>query len=1113
MRNRLSLLFLLCGIHLFGQMSFDQGQYAQFKTAKQGIHVLDGNDLVEAGILANGDRLDRIILLQRTESVLSHINDTAQNFITITPYFIDDSDSILDPSSKVYFYSNAAYGVNWNNNDGKYKYTAHPYSNFEHFLVSATEQPNTNSMITVSGNQPGQASRTISTSLQFWHRDTAMYNLVGTGRRWFGELFDFTTIQAFELPFLPISSLDSSNMYVELNAVARSSSSGTSLSVQGTTAIQFPSVSTSSVANYVTEASFNSFFPSSKQIVLNYDKSSDNGAALWLDQLKVNYVTSNAYVGHANYQKKFQNFPRSADSTSIVQVDGQGLLVFDVTNANEPVYIEPLENSNNTSWEVTEEEFKEFIAIHPDDAFRPQMVRTGNMLTIDALLEKNALIIAPDSMMVAAQNLANLQNSVGVQSTAVSLEEIYAFVNGGTPDIAAIRQFLVELSSHQMNRLQYLTLFGDASYDYKETLPEKTNLIPTFESFGSFSLYSSYITDDYFGYLDQGEGINWYADDLDLGIGRIPVTNNRQAQEVIAKVDKYVNSDDRYGPWRGDMVLVADDVDESWEREFAVVQDALAKRLDTIRPELNMIKIYTDAFLQESKPGSQRYPTAREALFRSVEKGALIVSFVGHGGEVGWASERILQLEDINGWANSAKLPVFTTITCEFTRFDDPTRVSAGEQLFLNPDGGAIALFSTTRSVFATNSTYDINRLLNQKMMSLETPRLGDVLRQTKNNNISGDKIKFSLIGDPTLPLSKPKKKVVLDSINGVAWSAFQDTLNALSWVEIKGHVGSDLAIDENFEGKVWLTFFDKAQDLQTRRNDGAGSVVNYQTQNNIIFRGEASVRGGKFSVQFRVPLDINLRVGTPKVVSYAASQNEDAWGGQRDLLIGGVYDGTVTDNQGPEVRLFINDTNFVSGGISDANPLAIGLMKDESGINAVGLGIGHNIVLELDGSPLNVNEAYVSNIDDFTRGSIAFQYYDLEDGEHSLSLRAWDVLNQWGYDEITFVVVNALDPILEQLKVFPNPFTTELNFILNHNQKGEEGSLRLTLTDNQGQLIWEWTENTILDGNSSDLPMFRISDIPSGKLTPGFYHARVDWKRTLDGKSSRIQEKLIYIR
>ena len=1113
MIDRLSHLLLICSIPVLGQVSYEQGEYVQFKTTKQGIHVLSSNDLVEAGILSIGDRLDRLILLQRTESVLSHLNDTAQTFISATPYFIDDSDSILDSASKIYFYSNASHGVEWNNDDGKYQYTAHPYSNFKHFLISATDQPNSNGMTKVSGNLTGQTSRTINNSHQFWHRDTAIYNLVGTGRRWFGELFDFTTIQTFELPFQPLVTSGSSSMRIELNAVARSSSSGTSLAVQGTTGIQFPAISNSSVANYVTEGSFNAFFPASKQIVLNYDKSSDNGAALWLDQLKVNYLTSNNYSSHPNYQKKFQNFPRSADSISTIEVEGQGLLVFEVTRPDQPICIESFFDSGITWWKVTEEEFKEFIAIHPNDAFEPQLVRMGKFLTLGTLLEKNALIIAPDSMMVAAQNLADIQNSVGVKSTAVSLEEIYAYVNGGTPDIAAIRQFLVELSSLQINRLQYLTLFGDASYDYKQVLPENTNLIPTFESYGSFSLYSSYITDDYFGYLDQGEGINWYADDLDLGIGRIPVKNNLQAQEVIAKINQYVNSDERYGPWRGDMVLVADDVDESWEREFAVVQDALAKRLDTIRPELNLIKIYTDAYLQESKPGSQRYPKAREALFRSVEKGALIVSFVGHGGEVGWASERILQLEDIIGWTNINKLPVFTTITCEFTRFDDPSRVSAGEQLFLNRDGGAIALFSTTRSVFATNSTYDINRLLNQKMMSFETPRLGDVLKDTKNNNISGDKIKFSLIGDPTLPLSKPKKKVVLDSINGFPWSEFQDTLNALSWIEINGHVASNSAIDDNFEGKVWLTFFDKAQDIQTRRNDGAGAVFNYETQNNIIFRGESSVHNGKFRLEFRVPLDINLRVGNPKVVCYAASQNEDAWGGQRDILIGGVYDGTITDNHGPEVRLFVNDTNFVSGGISDANPLAIGLMKDESGINAVGLGIGHNIVLKLDGNPLNVNEAYLSNIDDFTRGSIEFQYYDLEDGEHSLSLRAWDVLNQWGYDEITFTVVNASDPILEQLEVFPNPFTTELNFILKHNQKGEEGLLRLTLIDNQGKSIWEWTANTILNGTSSDLPLFRISDIPAGKLTSGFYNARVDWKRTLDGKSSRIQEKLIYIR
>ena len=148
---------------------------------------------------------------------------------------------------------------------------------------------------------------------------------------------------------------------------------------------------------------------------------------------------------------------------------------------------------------------------------------------------------------------------------------------------------------------------------------------------------------------------------------------------------------------------MVDDADEPWEKEFAVYQDRLAKTLDTTKAELNQIKIYSDAYLQDTKPGSQRYPEARQALFNEVEQGALAVSFVGHGGEVGWTTERILQLEDINGWNNTSKQPVVTTITCEFTRFDDPLRVSAGEQLFLNPNGGAIGLFSTTRSVFATN--------------------------------------------------------------------------------------------------------------------------------------------------------------------------------------------------------------------------------------------------------------------------------------------------------------------------------------------------------------------------------------------------------------------------
>jgi len=659
-------------------------------------------------------------------------------------------------------------------------------------------------------------------------------------------------------------------------------------------------------------------------------------------------------------------------------------------------------------------------------------------------------------------------------------------------------------------------LFGDASYDYKGILSgAKSNVVPTYHTNASFSLISSYITDDFYGYLDSGESVNWFLDDLDIGIGRIPVRTVSEAENAVAKIANYMTGADRFGPWRARGIFVVDDADEPWEKEFAVYQDRLAKTLDTTRAELNQIKIYSDAYLQDTKPGSQRYPEARQALFNEVEQGALAVSFVGHGGEVGWTTERILQLEDINGWNNTSKQPVVTTITCEFTRFDDPLRVSAGEQLFLNPNGGAIGLFSTTRSVFATNSTYALNALLNEEMMQLDNPRLGDVLRETKNNNNSGDKIKFSLIGDAALPLARPKHQMSFDTLNGVAWSDFQDTLKALSWVQIQGGVrdAQSGALLNNFNGKAWVTVFDKPQMQQTKVNDQSGTPFNFTTQNNAVFKGQASVVNGRYTVAFRVPLDINLSYGPPKISAYATDYETDAWGASNDQLMGGIFDGLITDTEGPEVRLFMNDTAFTSGSSVESDANGLGLLYDESGINAVGLGIGHNMTLTLDGEAINVNDYYESDLDDFTRGSLRYPFNDLALGEHTLSLRAWDVLNQWGYDSIAFVVVAPSTPILEQLLAFPNPFTDQVKFQLTHQEQGEEGELKVSVTNNQGQLVWQRTQTLRLNDATTQLPTFTMSEQPGQTPGAGFYSVRVEWTRLIDGKSATIQEKLIYIR
>ncbi len=1097
--------------------------------------MLSGSEIIDLGILGEGSRNESLEIRCRLDGTLSPKNTVSEPMGAdfSIPYHIVDSDSIIDAATEFWFYIPPSYTMIYDPALGRSSYFANPYSDQKYFLVSGGNT--TYQGIPLEAVAEQDSSRALNARAT-WVYDTAMYNLVGTGRRWMGELFDFTTTRAYDFRARTTTSNSNANqpvpgsaIKVQIKAVARASTSNTKLIVHyGTQSetVSFPAVQAGSVSNYVQEKLLTVDFTAdqSTTLTITYDKVGNNAAAMWLDEMIVDWETSEAEVCPDQFMV---NQPRGAGYYSHFEVEGSSCLrIFGLENQQISTLVEPAAvtllgpNQTRNKWYSHEDsprmykigDCNEPPAFIVDEKVNHSEIETATFSDLDGI---ESIIITTDSLLHVASDLAELERASGVTSEVVSLSYIYDIMNTGNPDIGAVRKFLVKAYADYAS-LKYLTLFGDASYDYKGVLSgAKSNLVPTYHTNASFSLMTSYITDDFYGYLDSGESVNWYLDDLDIGIGRIPVRTINEAEEAVAKIANYLQGGARFGPWRARGIFVVDDADEPWEKEFAVYQDRLAKTLDTTRAELNQIKIYSDAYLQDTKPGSQRYPEARKALFNEVEQGALVVSFVGHGGEVGWTTERILQLEDINGWTNTSKQPVVTTITCEFTRFDDPLRVSAGEQLFLNPSGGAIGLFSTTRSVFATNSTYALNALLNEEMMQLNNPRLGDVLRETKNNNNSGDKIKFSLIGDAALPLARPKHQMSFDTLNGMAWADFQDTLKALSWVQIHGSVrdAQGGALLNNFNGKAWVTVFDKPQTQQTKVNDQSGSPFNFTTQNNAVFKGQASVVNGKYTVAFRVPMDINLSFGPPKISAYATNFETDAWGASNDQLMGGIFDGLITDTEGPEVQLFMNDTGFTSGSIVESDATALGLLYDESGINAVGLGIGHNMTLKLDGEAINVNAYYESDLDDFTRGSLRYPFYELALGEHTLSLRAWDVLNQWGYDSIAFVVVEANTPILEQLLAFPNPFTDQVKFQLTHQEQGEEGELKVSVTNNQGQLVWQRAQTLRLNDATIQLPTFTMSEQPGRTPGAGFYSVRVEWTRLVDGKSATIQEKLIYIR
>src|SRR5690606_7211347 len=90
---------------------------------------------------------------------------------------------------------------------------------------------------------------------------------------------------------------------------------------------------------------------------------------------------------------------------------------------------------------------------------------------------------------------------------------------------------------------------------------------------------------------------------------------------------------------------------------------------------------------------------------------------------------------------NFNKYNCFVSITCEFTRFDNPFRQTAGEFAYWSKQAGSIGLITTTRQIFV-NFGINFNTLLSQYLFSyadgdgyddFEYPTMAESLRLTKN--------------------------------------------------------------------------------------------------------------------------------------------------------------------------------------------------------------------------------------------------------------------------------------------------------------------------------------------------------------------------------------------
>lgn len=800
-------------------------------------------------------------------------------------------------------------------------------------------------------------------------------------------------------------------------------------------------------------------------------------------------------------------------------------LVWEVTDPFNPVNMAG--NFQNNEFRYTNDcsILREYVAFNSSDFLNPVFEGKVPNQDLHSLPAADYIVVSYPDFLPQAQRLSlHHQQRDGLRSEVVSTEQIFNEFSSGAPDPAAIRNFVkmfYDKATNQNDKPRYLLLLGDASYDYKNRINNNTNLVPCYESNSSLDPLSTYTSDDFFGFLDDNENINSGVANnrLDVGIGRIPAANIDEAKNYVDKVSAYY-SKESYGPWRNNLTFIADDEDFNLHLQDAEVITNTAASIDSV---FNLQKIYLDAFLQESGSGGSRYPQVNEIINNQVYNGTLIWNYNGHGGASRLAEEVILDQDIINNWNNPFRLPLFITATCDFAPYDNPMVNSIGENILLRPKTGGIALMTTTRVVFAFS-----NRILNNNYMQFALQRdangkyrsLGEAIKETKNYTYqtSGDitnNRKFTLLGDPALTIAFPELKIRTTKINGNIVSPVPDTLKSMDKIVIEGEVtDSQGNILNQFNGTVYPTVFDKPQTVTTLGNDPTSQPVGFKIQTNALFKGKASVVNGKFSFSFKMPKDINYQFGNGKLSLYADDGSKDANGMFTGFIIGGAGNASGNDNEGPKIKAFLNDEKFVNGSITNQNPILIVKLNDSSGINTAGNGIGHDIVGTLDNDKRNffvLNDFYESDLDSYQQGAIHFQLPSMEAGNHTLHIKAWDILNNSSEYILEFTVVKDEELVLSHVLNYPNPFTSKTQFWFEHNRPGQNLDVRIQVFTLTGRIVKTIIQTINTAGNRSSDIEWNGRDEYGDKLGRGVYLYKLDIIDLARKKAQKIEKLVIF--
>ena len=1101
---------------LFAQASIlSNGDWYKIGIVESGIFKIDKNFLEKNNISSNNIDPNKIqVYGSGYNGALPQLNSESNKInpeeIQIKIY--GNSDDIFDDNEFIYFYLQSPDKIYFDYESNKVKTEKNIYTDTAYYFIKINGDVSREINLEKSTTNYDDEVNDVFFNYRY---ENDLYNIIQSGRYWYGEIF--SPGNSINIPLLEFF-IENSKVFLEFGLVSRSTvPSSFTVSVDNSELSTFEmntikeGIYGNKILSQVENTEYN-YLPNSGFINLKY--SGNNSAISYLDyvdvtgkiELKYSLFTNLFFYSLPQNKSFFRKYNISTNKTHGIDLDGKNNLKF--WNISNPYQITELETiKENDKYYVIKNDSTYSINILFDLEDLVYPIFSQKLENADIFNGNNPdlLIITHTNFFQEAQRIKALREQEGLSVTITNINDIYNQFSSGNQDISSIRNFIKYIYNISNKKLKYVILFGDCSYDYKYRVPNNTNFIPIYQSYNSSNNIYSFSSDDYFGFLESDEGIwieNLNGDhDLEVSIGRIPSNNISEAKDYVDKLYLYSQKNQVKGDWKKNIYLIADDGDNNVHQNDAENHFNL---LNEQNPEYNIRKIYLDNFKQEVIDGVKVSPQTKFKVDEAIARGSLIVNYIGHGNEFFWTEEKILDDNSIYNWNNRSKLPLFITATCEFGKFDDPLITSGGELLLNKGNGGAIALLTTTRPVFSQTNF----RLNNQFYLNIfkknddEYRRLGDIFVDTKNNSLSGPiNRNFALLGDPSLKLIYPKYNILINDI---------DTLKSGRKVVITGDiVDQNNEKIKNFNGEVFSEVFDKISLNETLGDES--TPYNFNEWDDIIFKGYSSVINGAFSFEFTVPvnIDYNFDIGRINLFATDTISFQEAID-HSDFIIGGTSNQFNSDEEGPEINIFIDDMNFISGDEVSKSPLLIVEAYDQSGLNLTNMNSYQKMIGIVDDTTIiYLNDYFTYNKDDYQRGIIRYPLGDLGSGRHKIEIKITDNYNNLSSNSVVFIIGENNRLNIKNVMNFPNPFSDYTTFKFELPQEDQSIFVNLEIYDLRGNKVYNYTHTYEFSPLVVEDIYWNGNDLNNYPLPQGIYIYKLHVNNLVNGKKVTLHNKI----